>query len=312
MTNQQPRVLTVIVSYNFEPWIERCLGSLQQSALPTDVVVIDNASTDRTVAILRERFRWVRLICSERNLGFGQANNIGMRLALEEDYDAVFLLNQDAWIEPKALSILAQLATEHPDFGVLSPTHLDGTGEQLDAQFVKYRQGKSPKVADDALLIEVPFVNAAFWYIPTAVLRKVGGFSPLFFHYGEDVDYVHRLQYHGYRVGYTPLTTGCHDRQERKTSREKQMNLDRIYFLTVLANPCSGGAKRFYYGVLAPLKPALFALCKGRWSEARFYLKASARLLTCYAYVMEVIESYKKGDALFLKSLSSKIKPIWN
>ncbi len=306
------RVLTVIVSHNFEPWIERCLGSLLQSNHPTDVVVIDNASTDCTTTILRNQFQWVRLICSERNLGFGQANNIGMRIALEENYDAVFLLNQDAWITADALGILNHLSAEHPEFGVLSPTHFDGTGKELDKQFVTYSKRKSPDIANDAPLIEVPFVNAAFWYIPTRILHQVGGFSPLFFHYGEDVDYVHRLQFHSYRVGYTPLAIGCHDRQERPTTRIKQMNLDRIYFLTVLTNPCTGGVKKFGYSVLAPYKSAGQALLKGQWRECGFYIKASMRLLFRYRYIGKVITLYKQKRPLFLERVSTKIKPIWN
>ena len=90
----RPRVLTVIVSYNFEPWIERCLSSIRDSDYPSDLVVIDNASTDRTVSIIAERYRWIRLVRSRKNLGFGQANNIGMRMALEENYDYVFLVNR--------------------------------------------------------------------------------------------------------------------------------------------------------------------------------------------------------------------------
>ena len=102
----RPRVLTVIVSYNFEPWIERCLSSIRDSDYPSDLVVIDNASTDRTVSIIAERYRWIRLVRSRKNLGFGQANNIGMRMALEEDYDYVFLVNQDAWIEANTVGTL--------------------------------------------------------------------------------------------------------------------------------------------------------------------------------------------------------------
>lgn len=124
----RPRVLTVIVSYNFEPWIERCLSSIRDSDYPSDLVVIDNASTDRTVSIIAERYRWIRLVRSRKNLGFGQANNIGMRMALEENYDYVFLVNQDAWIEPNTVGTLVGLAEKYPDYGVLSPVHLDGKG----------------------------------------------------------------------------------------------------------------------------------------------------------------------------------------
>ena len=76
------KILTIIVSYNFEPWIERCLQSLRQSSTPVDVVVIDNASHDDTVQRIRDSYSWVELIESERHLGFGRANNIGMEVAI--------------------------------------------------------------------------------------------------------------------------------------------------------------------------------------------------------------------------------------
>lgn len=80
--------------------MDRCIGSLRRSEYPVDTVVIDNGSQDATVALLKERYPEVHVVCNRENLGFGKANNIGMRLALEKGYDAVFLLNQDAWIDP--------------------------------------------------------------------------------------------------------------------------------------------------------------------------------------------------------------------
>ena len=139
---QCPRVLTIIVSYNFEPWIERCLGSLEQSHYPTDVVVVDNASTDRTVEILAEKYRWVRLLRSQRNLGFGQANNLGMKIAIDENYDYVFLLNQDAWIEPDTIGSWVELSQQNPEYGVISPVHFNGQGSRLDSSFARYIGGK--------------------------------------------------------------------------------------------------------------------------------------------------------------------------
>ena len=102
------KILTIIVSYNFEKWIERCLGSLKASSHPTDIIVIDNCSNDRTVEIIKTQYTYVRLIENHANLGFGKANNIGMQLALREGYDAVFLLNQDAWIGSDTLATLAE------------------------------------------------------------------------------------------------------------------------------------------------------------------------------------------------------------
>ena len=287
---QCPRVLTIIVSYNFEPWIERCLGSLEQSHYPTDVVVVDNASTDRTVEILAEKYRWVRLLRSQRNLGFGQANNLGMKIAIDENYDYVFLLNQDACIEPDTIGSWVELSQQNPEYGVISPVHFNGQGSRLDSSFARYIGGKLPISSKKSALVEVTFINAAFWFMPVTVLRKVGGFSPLFFHYGEDVDYIHRVRY----------------------SRAMQMRLDRIYYLTVVADVNGSLFSRLWGGILAPWKPALRALLRGRWSEALFYVAASGRLLWQYSYITAVRESCKRGLPVFLESIHSKIRPIWN
>ena len=61
------KVLVVIVSYNFERWIDRCLESLQQSEYPADIVVIDNASQDHTVQRIRKDYPFIRLIESKTN-----------------------------------------------------------------------------------------------------------------------------------------------------------------------------------------------------------------------------------------------------
>ncbi|HOT65137.1 MAG TPA: glycosyltransferase, partial [Dysgonamonadaceae bacterium] len=96
-------ICVIIVSYNFETWIDRCIPSIQASTLPATILVVDNASQDRTYEIIRNRYPEVVLIENKENLGFGKANNIGMRYALEKGFDYVFLLNQDAWLEPNAL-----------------------------------------------------------------------------------------------------------------------------------------------------------------------------------------------------------------
>ena len=171
-----------------------------------------------------------------------------MRMALEEDYDYVFLVNQDAWIEANTVGTLVGLAEKYPDYGVLSPVHLDGKGEHLDGSFAKYVGGASAVSSKKSDIVEAAFVNAAFWFIPVSALKKVGGFSPLFFHYGEDVDYIHRMRFYGYRVGYTPLTSGCHDRQNRPITRQTQMKLDRVYYLSVVSDLNSGMAKCLWGG----------------------------------------------------------------
>ena len=120
------KVLVIIVSYHFEPWIDRCLGSLRLSQYPVDTVVIDNGSTDRTIQRIQNDYPEVRLLPQAKNLGFGKANNIGMQIAVAEGYDIVFLLNQDAWIDSNTIGKLVALSQSHPQYGILSPVHLTG------------------------------------------------------------------------------------------------------------------------------------------------------------------------------------------
>lgn len=274
------KVLVIIVSYNFERWIDRCLGSLQQSEYPVDVVVIDNASKDCTVQRLKKDYPHVRLIESKINLGFGKANNIGMQIALEEGYEAVLLMNQDAWIAQDSIGILAKLCLEHPSYGILSPVHLTGNGNKPDPGFGTYAQMETltllPKDAD---LITLPFINAAFWMIPVSVLKKVGGFCPLFYHYGEDKDFVNRLHYHGYRIGYSPFAFGCHDREYRPLTREGFLRTEYVYHLSEYANIRYSFPKAFGYGVLATFKKSLESLFKGKFRQSLEFIFMGFRLL---------------------------------
>lgn len=297
------KVLVIIVSYNFERWIDRCLGSLRLSELPADVLVIDNASQDQTVRLIKKHYPEVRLIESKENLGFGRANNIGMKIAIEEGYEAVFLLNQDAWIDKLTLSTLAQLNRQHSSFGILSPTHLTGSGDKLEHGFANYAGLKNlAELKSEQSLIPLSFINAAFWFIPTDVLKQIGGFCPLFYHYGEDVDYIHRLHRHGYRIGYSPAVFGCHDREHRKVTRPAWFRSERVYLLTEYANINYPFYKAFGYGVLAGIKKAGKALLQGKAQDCLSYLQITSHLVSRTREVMNYRRKnlHGKGTAIYL------------
>ena len=99
-------ILVVIVTFNASKWVKKCLGSVEDSSLPADVLVIDNGSTDDTLPLIRKHVPQVRIIEAGENLGFGAANNKGFRIALDEGYQFAYLLNQDAWLEPDTLEKL--------------------------------------------------------------------------------------------------------------------------------------------------------------------------------------------------------------
>ena len=79
-----PKLLTIIVTYNGIRWIDRCIDSVIGSSVHSDIIVIDNGSTDGTQERIRERWNEVLLIQSDENLGFGRANNIGFDHALSK------------------------------------------------------------------------------------------------------------------------------------------------------------------------------------------------------------------------------------
>jgi GT2 family glycosyltransferase len=210
----------IIVTYNGMQWIDKCLKSIPSHY---QTVIVDNNSTDGTIAFIRENHPQYTLLQQDRNLGFGQANNKGMSYALSQNADAVFLLNQDAYLFPNTIELLEQVSIVNRDYGVLSPVHMNGTGKLLDRNFSYYMSyDKSQSFYSDAFfkvlkpVYDVPFVNAAGWYLPKATLEKIGGFDPIFFHYGEDDNYCQRLRYHGFKIGVVCSSLMIHDRQKRK------------------------------------------------------------------------------------------------
>lgn len=240
-------ILVIIVTYNGRQWTDRCLGSLRTSEVPVDVVVVDNGSSDGSIEYIRSAFPEVKVICTGKNLGFGQANNIGFKMALDDGYGYVYLLNQDAWIEPDTIRKLKD--AWQPGFGILSPIQRDADGNP-DANFWK-KCGTFVENAAGRTIVEVPFVMAAHWLINRDTLLKVGGFSPVFHQYGEDDNYIDRLHYHGLKVGVVCNASAVHDRGERRQSGDSRISLKCIGVKVRLSNPSHCFALR---SILSPLE----------------------------------------------------------
>lgn len=220
------KVFAVVVTYNGARWIRKCLLSLKQSSYPVSVIVIDNGSKDETTRIIENNFPEVLLVRENLNLGFGQANNKGISIALKQGADYVFLLNQDAWMEENTMGDLVATEFESKGYGILSPLHVNNTGDNLDKGFrnciSKNISGEVLLAIDNGLttneIFEVDFINAAAWLMSKSALEKAGGFNPLLFHYGEDAEYCLRLYYHRLKVGFISGGRIHHDRADREQS----------------------------------------------------------------------------------------------
>lgn len=230
-TKKELTCVAIVVTYNGEKVIEKCLNSLKNSNFPVSVVIIDNASTDSTVEIVKQNFKEMTLMQSRKNLGFGRANNIGLKWALENDADFVFLINQDAWVKPETIGVVISVSQSNPEYGILSPVHMDETGDRLDLNFsASAGEFSCPYFFSDLFagkdlkaVYEVDSVNATSWFITRECLNKVGGFDPVFFMYGEDGNFVMRTKYHGFKIGIVPGVTITHARAHSALIKKNSM-----------------------------------------------------------------------------------------
>lgn len=227
------KIYTIIVTYNAlrNNWIQNCLDSLYSSTVQSEIIIVDNNSTDETCNYLKKRFPQIVLLENKQNEGFGQANNRGISWALKNDADFVFLLNQDAVVAENTIEKLVTASRNNPDFAILSPIHYNYEGTELEYYFADFMQiGKTPLFFANHIkgtpqeIYDTQFVNAAAWLIPCKIFNTVGGFDPIFFHYGEDNNFCHRILFHGYRIGIVSGSFINHDSSIRKQPADYQFS----------------------------------------------------------------------------------------
>ncbi|MCX8677705.1 MULTISPECIES: glycosyltransferase [unclassified Apibacter] len=300
-------VYAIIVIYNGmkKNWIQKCFDSIFNSSIKINIIAIDNVSTDESVQFIKKNYPSVELIENQSNDGFGKANNIGIKRAFEKGADYFFLLNQDAWIQERTVEVLLKNSIDHPDYGILSPIHMNGEGNLIDQGFYNcvnpyksrylYSVLSTHKVSEE-LICDFDFVPAACWLLSKKIIEKIGGFNPTFYHYGEDDNYVHRIHYFSLKVGVVPSVKVYHDREERPphvyfdallTKYKRKVLLD-------ISNPLLKGNRKLveYRLLLADLFKALL-----------FFDKKSIKLIFDK---FKVVLKIKKKEILKNKKVSEK------
>ncbi len=201
-------IAVLIVNWNGGDLLRRCLESLdRQRRRPEHIVVVDNASTDESLQLAD--LRRVELIRLPTNVGFARANNLAARAARR--FDALALLNPDAFAEPGWLEALASAADREPTAAsfasqmrlVAAPEILDGAGDSYHVSGRAWRNGHGvPGSQWPAADSEVFAPCAAAALYRREAFEEVGGFDEQFFCYFEDVDLGFRLRLRGYRCVY--------------------------------------------------------------------------------------------------------------
>ena len=208
---EQALVLSIIlVNYNGLSCLPACLDSIRQfSPSGTEVIMVDNDSTDGSAAFVAREYPWVNLIESERNLGFTGGNNLAARRASGR---FILLLNTDTvLLEPLAPAI--SWLEEHPEYGIL-------TIGMVDAQRISRAcTGRFPNPARLAVLramlvdpdnysgleaCEVDWVQGSFLLIRTGLWHSLGGLDERYFMYVEDVDLCKRARDAGFKCALLP------------------------------------------------------------------------------------------------------------
>jgi GT2 family glycosyltransferase len=209
----------VVPNLNGAHFLEPCLAALAQQTLPpSQVLVIDNGSTDGSVEFVRRRFPEARLLTFVENRGFAAAMNAGITEATAR---FVAFLNNDAVAEPTWLEELAACLVRHPAAAAATsklllanePGRLDGAGDGLTRSFLPYVRGHGQP--DDGRFgdeVEVFGASGAAALWRASVLRQLGGFDERFFAYYEDVDLSFRARLRGYESWYAPRSVVRHTR----------------------------------------------------------------------------------------------------
>jgi GT2 family glycosyltransferase len=224
------KIATIIVTFNGEKWIKKCLETILKSSYSTEVFVVDNCSTDQTVSIVK-KFP-VQLEILSNNSGFGFANNFLLKKLANLDYDYFFLINQDMYVEENSLQQLVAFSENNLDFGIIAPIQFDGTGEKIDTNFEQYIKLSEEKENH----FETSFCNAAAWLLTRNCVEKVGTFNENFKHYGEDRNYCERAKFHDFKIAIVKENKVLHDRAQKITP-EKALKLAKIKLLTIFLNP---------------------------------------------------------------------------
>jgi GT2 family glycosyltransferase len=222
-------VAVVIVTYNSRTDIERCLRSViphDAGAGPAEVVVVDNASTDDTVAHVTTTWPTVRVVALQDNRGFSAANNVGIRATTAP---LVLLLNPDTVVPPGAIDALAAHLLAAPGTGIIGPRLVDAQGTPelsfgpMISPWGELRQKlrlagarRGWRVAQQAIARLTScagtrdWVSGACLLIRRDALDAVGGLDERYFLYTEDVDLCASVRRLGYAVQFDPSVTVTH------------------------------------------------------------------------------------------------------
>lgn len=247
----------VILNYNTRDLLRDCLRSLGETRdVNVDVIVVDNASRDESVAMLRAEFPTTRVIPSETNGGYAYGNNLALHefLARPDPPRALMLLNTDTVVPPGALRLMVDFLDAHADAGVVGPKLVlrDGSLDLacrrsfptpeiscyrmlgLSKLFPKSKRFGRYNLTymDENETAQVDSVVGAAMMMRTKALQTAGLLDETFFMYGEDLDLALRIKQKGWNAYYYPRAEILHyKRESSRQSKRAQIEFYRAMYI---------------------------------------------------------------------------------
>lgn len=223
--------LTYCIIVNWNGWKDTiaCLDSLKsQHYSNLKVIVVDNGSTNDSVQRIRQQHDWVTVIESGRNGGFAFGNNIGIRCALAEGAEYIWLLNNDTVVHVHTLQTLISTALSDPSLGeigsVLLYAHAPNQVQAWGGGTINLWTSISRHYHAPINPNKLDYLTAASVLLPARTLEHVGLLDEEYFMYWEDVDLSYRIREAGWELGVSPNATLLH--KEGGSSRGNKPKLD--------------------------------------------------------------------------------------
>ncbi|XOF33281.1 MAG: glycosyltransferase family 2 protein [Candidatus Electrothrix sp. YB6] len=198
----------IIVNYNTDPLLIRCLDSIRrQKGIDRRVIVVDNASSDRSIELVRSGYPEVQLIANKQNLGFAAANNQAIAKTSEE---LLFFLNPDTELQPGCLAAACAFMTSHPEIGMTGSVILNRDGSVHNSVDQGYPGEHYSQGQFDDLPGDIAWLLGAALVARREAVASVQGFDERFFLYAEDIDLCLELRKQGWQLGLIPDAAVMH------------------------------------------------------------------------------------------------------
>lgn len=225
--SNQPSIAIILINWNGFKDTRECIASLLKAEYKNyRIVVVDNASTDGSLEKLKTGFRGkVHFIENSRNLGFTGANNRGFQYAVVNDFDYVFVLNNDAVVDKDILKEFAGFMEENRDenIGILSPkiynyyrpNTIESKGGIIDVirsrnYPLAFGEVETEEKDKRDAPYEISFATGSAMFIKVGLLRKIGFFDRDYFAYYEDQDFCYKAVKSGFKIYYCPKAKVWH------------------------------------------------------------------------------------------------------